>query len=305
VPLDHPQQDQTLLRAILEGDIVHGGQPLFITGSEVTPEYFRLLNVPLHRGRLLDDFDTDSVPSVAVINEAMARTYWPNTDALGKRMRLSSRSPAWTTVVGIVADARTESLTSASAPHIYVSLYQRQGKHLAIFVRGRFETGAIARAMREEIQQLNAALPVFGVHTLNETVSDSLAVRRLSLVLIASFAVTALLLAALGIYGVTSYLVAERTPEIGVRMALGASHRDVIRLVMAQGVRLAIMGASAGVVGALIVARLMSGLLFGVPAADPLTFAAALTLLTSIAFAGCYLPARRALRVDPVMTLRA
>jgi len=143
------------------------------------------------------------------------------------------------------------------------------------------------------------------VHTLNETVSDSLAVRRLSLVLIASFAVTALLLAALGIYGVTSYLVAERTPEIGVRMALGASRGDVMRLVMAQGVRLAIMGASAGVVGALIVARLMSGLLFGVAAADPLTFAAALALLTSIAFAGCYLPARRALRVDPVMTLRA
>ena len=305
VPLDHPQQDQTLLRAILEGDIVHGEQPLFITGSEVTPEYFRLLDVPLHRGRLLDDFDTDSAPSVAVVNEAMARTYWPNTEALGKRMRLSSRSPAWTTVVGIVADARTESLASTSAPHIYVSLYQRQGKHLAIFVRGRFETGAIARAMREEIQRLNAALPVFGVHTLNETVSDSLAVRRLSLVLIASFAVTALLLAALGIYGVTSYLVAERTPEIGVRMALGASRGDVMRLVMAQGVRLAIMGASAGVVGALIVARLMSGLLFGVAAADPLTFAAALALLTSIAFAGCYLPARRALRVDPVMTLRA
>jgi putative ABC transport system permease protein len=305
VPLDHPQQDQTLLRAILEGDMVHGEQPRFITGSEVTPEYFRLLDVPLHRGRLLDDFDTDSAPSVAVINEAMARTYWPNTEALGKRMRLSSRSPAWTTVVGIVADARTESLASTSAPHIYVSLYQRQGKHLAIFVRGRFETGAIARAMRKEIQQLNAALPVFGVHTLSETVSDSLAVRRLSLVLIASFAVTALLLAALGIYGVTSYLVAERTPEIGVRMALGASRRDVMRLVMAQGVRLAIMGASAGVVGALIVARLMSGLLFGVAAADPLTFGAALALLTSIAFAGCYLPARRALRVDPVMTLRA
>ena len=305
VPLDHPQQDQTSLRVMLEGDAVHGDQPLFITGAEVTPEYFGLLGVPLRRGRLLDQFDTDSTPSVAVINESMARTYWPNTEALGRRMRLSSRSPAWTTVVGVVADARTESLASASAPEIYVSLYQRQGKHLSIFVRGHFETNAIERAIRGEIHELNAALPVFGVRSLQETVSASLAVRRLSLILIAAFAITALLLAALGIYGVTSYLVAERTPEIGVRLALGASEGDVLRLVMRQGVQLAFVGAIAGLVGALSVARLMSDLLFGVPAADPLTFAGALVLLTSIALAACYLPARRALRVDPIVTLRA
>ena len=305
VPLDHPQQDQTMLRVLFEGDAVHGDQPLFITGSEVTPEYFRLLHLPLRSGRLLDDFDTDTAPSVAVVNEAMARMYWPNTEALGKRMRLSSRSPAWTTVVGVVADARTESLANMSAPQLYVSLYQRQGKHLAIFLRGHFETSAISRAMTKEIQEINAALPLFGVRTLEETVSDSLAVRRLSLILLVSFAATALLLAALGIYGVMSYLVAERTPEIGVRLALGASHADVMRLVMRQGVLLAIFGASVGLAGSLVVARLMTGLLFGVPAADPLTLGVALSLLTSIAFAGCYLPAKRALRVDPIVTLRA
>ena len=305
VPLDHAQQDQTLLRVVIEDDAAHGDQPLFITGSEVTPGYFRLLDIPLRRGRLLDDFDTDSAPSVAVINEAMAKMYWPNTDALGKRLKLSPRSAAWTTVVGVVADARTEFVASTGVPHIYASLYQRQGKHLAIFIRGHFETNAITRAVRDEIQSINAALPLFGVQTLGEIVSDSLAVRRFSLVLIASFAATALLLAALGIYGVTSYLVAERTQEIGVRLALGAQHADVIRLVMVQGVRLAIIGACLGVVGALIVARLMSGLLFGVPPADPITLAVALGLLTSIAFAGCYVPARRALRVDPIVTLRA
>jgi len=304
VPLDHPQQDQTLLRVVIENDAVHGDQPLFITGAEVTPEYFRLLDLQLRRGRLLEDFDSDSAPSVAVVNEAMAKMYWPNTEALGKRLRLSPRSTTWTTIVGVVGDARTESLASPAVPQIYASLYQRQGKHLAIFVRGYFETNAIAHGVRDVIQSINAALPVFGVQTLGETVSDSLAVRRLSLILIASFAATALLLAALGIYGVTSYLVAERTQEIGVRLALGAQHGDVIRLVMGQGVRLAVVGASAGVVGALVVARLMSGLLFGVPAADPLTIGGALALLTSIAVAGCYVPARRALRVDPIVTLK-
>ena len=189
VPLDHPEQDQTQLRVVLERNSAPSdAQPLFITGSEVTPTYFHLLGMSLLRGRLLDGFDTDSGPSVAVVNEAMARTYWPNENVLGKRIKLSPRASAWTTVVGVVADARTESLATASAPHIYTSLYQQQGKHLAIFLRGHFETGAIARAVRDEVQSVNSALPVFGVETLGETVSASLAVRRFSMELIALFA---------------------------------------------------------------------------------------------------------------------
>jgi predicted permease len=305
VPLDHPYQDQTVLRVRFEGDNSHGEQPTLVTGAEVTPEYFQLLGVRLVRGRLLNAFDTDSAPRVAVINESMARTYWPNGDALGRRMMASRRDTSWTTVVGIVADARTESLASASVPQLYVSLYQRQGKHLAIFLRGRFETGAIARAVRDEVQGVNPALPVFGAETLAETVSDSLAVRRLSMQLIAMFAMTALLLAALGIYGVMSCVVNERAHEIGVRLALGAAQSDVMRMVMRQGEKLAIVGVALGLIGATIVSRAMAGLLVGVKVADPVSFGVATVLLTVVALAGCYLPGRRAIRVDPIVVLRS
>ncbi len=305
VPLDHPYQDQTVLRVRFEGDDSHGEQPTLVTGAQVTPEYFQLLGVRLVRGRLLNAFDTDSAPRVAVINESMARTYWPNGDALGSRLMASRRDTSWTTVVGIVADARTESLASASVPQMYVSLYQRQGKHLAIFLRGRFETGVITRAVRDEVQGLNPALPVFGAETLGETISDSLAVRRLSMQLIAMFAMTALLLAALGIYGVMSCVVNERAHEIGVRRALGAAQSDVMRMVMRQGEKLAIVGVALGLIGATVVSRAMAGLLVGVKVADPVSFGVATVLLTVVALAGCYLPGRRAIRVDPIEVLRS
>lgn len=305
VPLDHPYQDQTVLRVRFEGDDSHGDQPTLVTGAEVTPEYFALLGVRLVRGRLLNAFDTDSAPRVAVINESMARTYWPNDDALGRRLMASRRDTSWTTVVGIVADARTESLASVSVPQMYVSLYQRQGKHLAIFLRGRFDTGVISRAVRNEVQRVDPALPVFGAETLGETVSNSLAVRRLSMQLIGMFAITALLLAALGIYGVISCVVNERAHEIGVRLALGAAPSDVMRMVMRQGEKLAIVGTMLGLIGATIVSRAMAGLLVGVRAADPVSFGVATALLTLVALAGCYLPGRRAVRVDPIVVLRS
>jgi putative ABC transport system permease protein len=305
VPLDHPEQDQTLLRVVLERNSAPSdAQPLFITGSAITPTYFHLLGMSLQRGRLLDDFDTDSDPSVAVVNQAMARTYWPNENVLGKRIKLSPRASVWTTVVGVVADARTESLATASVPHIYTSLYQRQGKHLAIFLRGHFETGAIARAVRNEVQSVNSALPVFGVETLGETVSASLAVRRFSMELIALFAATALFLAALGIYGVISYAVSERTHEISVRLALGADSQGVMGMVIREGAKLAIIGACIGLVGALVVSRAIAGLLVGVSPRDPLTFGLATLVLTTAALAGSYFPARHAIRIDPILALR-
>lgn len=304
VPLDHPQQDQTQLRVVFEGRASASEPPLLVTGSEVTPEYFRVLGLRLVRGRLLSDFDTDSSPPVAVVNEAMARTYWPDADALGKRLKLSPRAASWATVIGIVADARTESLASAAVPHVYASLYQREGKHLAIFLRGRVDRGTIVQHVRAEVQAVNAALPVFGLETLDETVSASLAVRRFALQLLALFAATAVLLAALGIYGVISYMVHERTHEIGVRVALGAQPADVLALVMRQGLTLAVIGAAIGLVGALIVARAMSGLLVGVSSADPVTFGLTTAVLTLVAIGGCYVPARRAIRVDPIAALR-
>ena len=305
VPLDHPEQDQTVLRVRFEGDASHGDQPLFVTGSEVTPEYFHLLGMRLLRGRLLDEFDAERSPSVAVINESMARVYWPKQDPLGRRVKLTRRATEWTTIVGIVADARTESLANASVPHLYASLYQQQGKHLAIFLRGRVETGAIARAVRDEVQAINPALPVFGAETLEGTVSESLAVRRFSMRLIALFAATALLLAALGIYGVMSYMVTERVHEIGLRMALGADRAAVMRMIMRRGAGLALVGTGCGLVAALCVARVMAGVIANLRFLDPLVFGGSIAVVAFVALGACYLPARRAIRVDPMVALRS
>jgi putative ABC transport system permease protein len=304
VPLDHPQQDQEVLRVLFEGRPAQA-QPAFVNGAEVTPGFFRLLGIRLVRGRLFTDFETDRAPPVVVINEAMARAYWPNQDPIGRRLRLSQRSPVWFTVVGIVANARTESLSNAGVPQLYASIYQRRAKHLAIFLRGHFETAAIARGVEEQVQAVNRALPVFGTETLSDAVSSSLARRRFAMELIALFAATALLLACIGVYGVMAYLVSERTHEIGVRVALGASRGDVVSSVLRQGVRLALIGSLAGLAASLVVARLMSSILYGVTSRDPLTFVSATLILGAAAVAACYMPARSALHVDPVIALRS
>jgi putative ABC transport system permease protein len=301
VPLNHPEQDQNVLRVVFESHA--GEEPSFITGAAVVPEYFRVLGIPLLRGRLLADVDNDRSPPVAVINETMARTYWPNEDPLGKRLKLSPLAPAWTTVVGVVGDARTEA-RDRGVSVVYPSIYQRSTKHLAIFLRGRFTSATITRQVREQVQSVNSALPVFGEATLDETVSASLAVRRFSMELIALFALTALLLASLGIYGVISYMVSERTHEIGVRLALGAQRTDVMGMVLSQGLRLALAGAVVGLAGALVVSHMMSSLLYGVSPTDPLTFGVVAAVLTVVAIAACYIPARRAIRVDPIVALR-
>ena len=305
VPLDHQQQDQAVLRVVFERGVVQGNQPTLVAGSAVSADYFDLLGMKLVRGRLLNDFDTAETPSVAVIDQAMARTYWPTENPIGKRLKLSPRATSWTTIVGIVGDARTESLASAVVPHIYASLYQKQGKHLAIFIRGDVDAAAIARQVQEQVHAINPALPVFRATPLNEIVSRSLAVRRLSMQLLGVFAITALLLAMLGIYGVISYMVNERAHEIGVRMALGAQRREVLRLVMRQGAVLGVLGAVIGLGAAMIVSRALAGLLVGVGPTDPLTFAAATSVLIVVAFAGCYVPAHRATRLDPIIALRS
>jgi putative ABC transport system permease protein len=304
VPLDHPQQDQNVMRVLFERGATQTTQPVFVNGSEVTPEYFGLLGITPVRGRLFDSLDIDGHPSVAVIDEAMARTYWPGEDPIGKRLKFSPRDTMWTSIVGIVHDARTESLSEASIPHLYASLYQREGKHLAIFVRGHVAVASLARDVRTQVQAVNAALPVFGEETLDNAVSASLAMRRFSMNVIACFAAVAVLLAALGMYGVISYMVSERTHEFGVRLALGAQREDVMVMVLRQGFGLVMMGGSIGLIAALVVARSISGMLVGVSPNDPVTFAAATLVLAAVAAAGCLIPARRAVRVDPIVALR-
>ena len=204
----------------------------------------------------------------------------------------------------MIADARTESLADASVPQIYLSLYQDTPKELAIFLRGDLNAGAIPQEVRAMVQSVNPELPVYGAKTLDDAVSASLEQRRFSMDIVAAFAITALLLAALGIYGVISYIVSERTRDIGIRIALGAERRKILAMVLRQGLGLAMAGAALGLAGSVIVSHLMAGLLYGVMPTDPLTFIGVTLVLTVVALAACYVPARRAMRVDPMVALR-
>jgi putative ABC transport system permease protein len=230
--------------------------------------------------------------------------YWPGEDPLGKHFKLGLQDTSWTTVVGVIANARTISVSAAAVPQVYVSLFQKHEKHLVVFLRGHLDTGAIPTQLRVQVQSVDPTIPVFGAETLNQMVSDSLAIRRFTMEMVSLFAGAALLLSGLGIYGTISYVVSERTQEIGIRLALGAHRGDISRMVLCDGLRMAIAGTAVGLVGALIVSRLMAGLLYGVRPTDPATFVGVAILLIGIALLACYIPARRAMRVDPLVALR-
>jgi predicted permease len=305
IPLDHTQQDPNFLFPVLvEGRGTDASHAPLVHGSAVTPEYFHLLRMTLERGRLFTDFDNQHAPGVAVINDAMARTFWPGADPIGRRVKLSRSATTWTTIVGIVADARTESLKDAGVPEIYACAYQRGEKHLAIFLRGQLDVSATADSIRQQVQLVDDALPVYGAQTLNEAVSVSLIERRFSTATVGLFAVTGLILAALGIYGVMSYDISERRHEIGIRLALGARRRTIVRMILRQGVALVLAGASIGLACAVGVSRSMAGVLYGIRPIDPATFAAVSVLLVVVALFACYIPALRATRIDPTIALR-
>jgi putative ABC transport system permease protein len=311
LPLGHGNLNS--LPLIREGIETADNEAPVIDSPIVSPEYFHLLGMPLLRGRVFTDQDLEDTPQVAVINQAAARIYWPNQDPLGKRVRLrldarelfGQAKPAWTTIVGVIADARTESLADAPIPQIYRSVYQRLSKNLAIFLRGQLDLSTIPAQVREQIQSIDATLPVFHAETLNDVRSDSLSVRRFSLEMVAFFAATALLLAGLGIYGTISYVVNEQRREIAIRLALGAQRGNILGMVLRRGVGLAAAGAGLGVAGALIVSHLMAGLLFGVSPTDLPTFAVVTFVLTTVALAASYIPALRAMRLDPIVTLHS
>jgi len=301
IPLNH---DKNLVSFVLEESSTRSDLPHQVQGASVTPEYFHLLGMPLLRGRLFTEWDIENAPRVAIINEAFARTWWPDQDPLGKRLKLGRADTSWTTVAGVVTDARTETLEDTNTPQIYLSSWQRTDKNLAIFLRGRLDPAKLPEQARDMVQSLDHELPVFGAKRLPDVVSGSLAQRRFSMEMVLLFALTALLLAGIGVYGTISYIVSGRTRDIGIRIALGAQRKTILHMVMSQGLALALAGAAVGLVGALIVSHLMAGLLYGVSPSDPLTFISLTVVLVIVALAACYIPARRAMRVDPIVALR-
>ncbi len=278
--------------------------------SFVAGDYLQTLGVRLVRGRLLNERDDAEHPRSIVINETMARTYWPNQDAIGKRIRQISRgaaqagTPAWITVVGVVGDVHSHGLDKPVPPEMYGSMWQISSLSVATVVRPRGAT-RVEDLLRREVHALDADLPLYAVRPIENLLAAKTASRVFAMQLIGLFGIAALLLASLGIYGVIAYAVSQQQRELGIRMALGAAPATVVRMVLVDGLRLTLAGIALGTLGALATSRLLSGLLFGVGAADPTTFAGIALLLVVVALAACWLPARRAAAVDPINALRA
>jgi len=268
-------------------------------------DYFRVLGVPLVRGRLFTGADGAAAPRVFVVNQAFVREHFPGEDPIGRRLAVQWDGDPVGEIVGVVGDERESGPASEAAPAIYFWHAQDPWSSFTLLARTTGEPGALSAAVAREVRAVDPLLPVDAVRPMASVVSDVVARPRLNAVLLGAFSTAALLLAALGIYGVIAYAVSQRTREIGVRVALGAAPRDVLRLVVGQGVRLAAVGLGVGLLASLAATRLMRGLLFGVEPGDPLTLAAVLAVLGAVALLASYLPARRAARTDPLQALRA
>lgn len=287
--------------AVIEGYQRQPNEDMELNTNVVGEDFFRTMDISIVRGRAFGPEDRAG-PGVAIVNEEFARRYL-NGDALGKRVQVESQR-GYLEIVGVARTAKYRNLREEPLPFIYLPLSQNYQPDMTLLVRTAGDPAALLVTLRNEMNQVNKAVAVFSVQMMRETIADQLAVDRMIAVLLSVFGGAALLLAAIGIYGVMGYAVAQRTREIGIRVALGAERGDIMRLIVRRGLMLTVIGAAIGLALAFALTRALKSLLFGVSATDPLTFSAVVTLLIAVAMLACYFPARRATRVDPIVALR-
>jgi putative ABC transport system permease protein len=302
------------------GEVTHAfameGRPPVAKGDEpevdtfcVMGDYFGVMRIALRAGRTLSPTDRENQPLVAVINEALARKFFAGQNPVGQRIRwaLETGPPRWMTIVGVVADVKQYSLADPPYPAVFTPFAQTNEawrRWMSVVVSMQDSSGSLIPAVKRQIWSLDSQIPLNRIQSMDELLGLSLAERQFNMSLLGLFAGLAMILVEVGIYGVISYNVSRRTHEIGIRIAVGASRVDVLKLVLGQGIRMAALGIVAGVFGAFALTRLMTKLLFGVTATDPLTFAVAVLLMLAAVLLACFAPARRAMRVDPIVALR-
>jgi predicted permease len=274
--------------------------------ASVSPSHFHALEIPLLSGRNFADSDDDKGQQVVIVDEAFAEQYWPGDTPVGKRIKpgpVQSTQP-WLNIIGVVGNVKSDSLESQEVPHIYLTTFQAPSYSSVIYARTARDPGNVGDAIRREVQSVDPDVPVYAVRSMDEVVARSMAERRFALEILGVFAVIALLLASIGIYGVMAYTFSQRTHEIGIRIALGAQRSHILRMALGEGMILVALGLAAGLFGALLLTQFLRSMLYAVKPTDPVTFIAIAALLTSVALLACFIPAHRATRVDPLVALR-
>lgn len=284
------------------------GEPPVNPGNEpraerrwVTPGYFAAMNIPIRKGRVFTSDDSPGKPSVVVVNETIARQFFGSRDPLGRRLKVGG---TLRTIVGVVSDVKSASLESDVRPQTYLPHAQDPWPPMTVVLQTERDPLALAPTVRRELKALDAVLPAAKMRTMEQMLSNASSNRRFGMALLTFFAVTALLLTMMGIYGVVAFLVGRRNREIGIRMALGAQRNDVLRLILRQGMKPVAFGIAIGLAGSLATSRLVATQLYGVSSSDPLTLASIVALLVTAALLACWLPALRAARLDPMEALR-
>jgi putative ABC transport system permease protein len=278
----------------------------FSNHSVILGQYLQTMGVPLLRGRYFTEQDNDRSTHVLIVSQSLARRYWPNGDAIGKRLKWgpAESNDVWLTIVGVVGDVKQSTLEVETTPHTYEPFLQNTGSSLNVAIRASGEPASLSSALRSTVWTVDPQLAVAQIQTMDQVISESTTPRRFNLFLLAGFASLALILSAVGIYGVIAYSVVRRVHEIGVRMALGAQRKDVMRLVVGQGLLLLGIGVLVGILGTLALTRSLESFLYGIRPTDPVTFVCVVAILAGVALVACYIPARRATKVDPMIALR-